>query len=306
MNTTSHAALRGAGRHARRGFSLVEMVLCIALIGTLAVVAAPLLRLPLAAWVDASRRAELLQSADAVNTRLAQDLQRALPGSVRLRTVGARVWLEMLEVRAEGRYRSGAGGGGVCPVACAAPASRDALQTGCTDTCFTSLGALEGDAPMAADWVVVMGAAGANPYLGGNVAVPGGVKTRLVDATAAPEGRRVRHAAHNFLVGSPTARFYVVSAPISWECDPGAGTGTGTLRRVAGYAVAAVQPTAFAGATSNVLVHDGVAACRIVLAPGNSGSATVQLRLQLQRSSPGGLEVERFDLTAQYAVPPWR
>lgn len=280
------------------------MVISIALIGTIAVMATPLLRLPLAAWGDASRRADLVQAAGAVHSLLAQDLQRALPGSVRLRTLGARAVLEMLEVRAEGRYRAGTGGTGVCPVACAAPANRDALQLGCADTCFTSLGLLEGDPPVGgADWVVVLGGAAPDPYLGGNAAVPGGIKTRLADVAVAPQGQRVRHGAHNFLAGSAERRFYIVSTPVTWDCNPAART----LRRLSGYPVTALQALAPLGATSDVLVSDGVSACQWLLQPGPGASGgTLLARVQLERGAPGGTQPERFEHVAQFALAPRR
>src|SRR5439155_13518082 len=89
------------------GFTLVEMVVSIALISIIALVAAPMLRLPLSAWLDATRRAEMTNALEAVNSKLADDLRRALPNSVRVRTVGARGLLETLEVRAWGRHRAG-------------------------------------------------------------------------------------------------------------------------------------------------------------------------------------------------------
>ncbi|MBL8323642.1 MAG: prepilin-type N-terminal cleavage/methylation domain-containing protein [Rubrivivax sp.] len=288
----------------QRGFSLIEMVISIALVGVIAVMATPLMRLPLAAWADASRRADLVQAAQAANAQLAQDLQRALPGSVRLRTLGPRVLVEMLDVRAQGRYRGGSGGAGVCPVACAAPASRDALLPGCADGCFTSLGALEGDPPVPAlDWLVVLAAPASDPYLGGNVAVPGGVKSRLIDVVAAPEGQRVRFAAHNFAAGSPQRRFYLVAGPVTWDCDPVAGT----LRRIAGYPIAAVQPINPVGATSNAVVADGITACQWQLQPAAGAlGGTLLARLQLQRAAAGGAEVERLEHQAQFALAQWR
>lgn len=285
----------------RRGFSLLEMVISIALIGIMAVLATPLVRLPLAAWSDASRRGELVQAAQAAHSLLAQDVQRAMPGSVRLRAVGTRVLVEMLEVRAEGRYRSGIGGAGVCPMACVAPALSDALQTGCSDGCFTSLGLLEGDAPVPGnDWLVVLPGAASDPYLGGDVAVPGGVKTRFIDAQPAPEGQRLRFTAHNFLAGSAQQRFYIVAQAVTWDCNPGAGT----LRRISGYRLAAIQPLAPVAAGSNVIVSSGVTACQWLLQPpgGAGSSGTLSARFQLERQAPGGIEVERIEHQAQFAL----
>ncbi len=282
-----------------RGFSLVEMIISIALIGTLAVLATPLLRLPITAWSEASVRADLVQAAQAAEGLLAQDLQAALPGSVRVQQVGARVLVEMLEVRAQGRHRFIGPGAGACvPAGCGG----DALQAACADTCFTSLGPLEGNAPVGgADWVVVLGAPPTgNAYFGGNVAVPGGFKTRLVDAVPAAEGQRVRHAAFSFGTLSAERRFYIVAQPITWDCNPG----TGKLTRVAGYPIAAVQPLVFFGASSNVVVATGLAGCtlRFVAGTGTS-SGTLLANVQLQRSGPGGQGVERFEMVSQFMLP---
>ncbi len=288
---------------AQRGISLLEMVIAISLISVLSVFAAPLLRLPLSAWVDASQRADLQQSAEQVNSSLAQDLQRALPGSVRLRSVGSRVLLEMLEVRAQGRHRAGSGGAGAgCP-ACGGPAGADELDTGCADTCMATLGPLAGDAPAPGqDWLVVA-APGTNPYLGGNLAVAGGNKTRLVSVAAAPEGVVLRFNAHRFSALAPNKGFHLVSAPITWDCNPG----TRTLSRITGYPVTAVQPVAaaaFAGASSNVVVANDVSACTWQTTPGSAATqATVLARVRLERAGAPGLPAERFELVSQHALP---
>jgi hypothetical protein len=129
------------------------MVFAFALIGLLSVMAAPLLRIPLVAWMDASRRADLGVGAPA------------------------------------------------CPAACTAPGGNDMLEAACSESCFTILGPLLGDAPVpGSDWVVVnpLGSAvpGANPYFGGSAAVAGGIKTRMLGPAAVPGGTRVQMAAH--------------------------------------------------------------------------------------------------------------
>lgn len=293
----------------RRGFSLVEMVISIALIGALAVMATPLLRLPITAWSQAAQRADLMQAADGVNARLALDLARALPGSVRVRQVGARVLLEVLEVRAQGRYRSGNGGAGRCPSVCGLPpAMADALAfaPACNDSCFVGLGAIESDpadAPLPNDWVVVMGDPAGDPYAGGSAIVPGGVKTRLVDAVAFPEGPRVRHTPYRFGSASPASRYYIVAGSVSWDFDPTAGT----VRRHAGYPVAAVQPLAFGAAATSVVVSDGLRAATLQLQPAAlPGGGTLSARLQFERAAPGAMEVERFEMASQYRLPALR
>ncbi len=287
----------------RRGFSLLEMVIAISLIGVLSVFAAPLLRLPLSAWVDASQRADLQQAAEQANSSLAQDLQSALPGSVRVRTVGGRALLEMLQVRAHGRHRAGSGGASAgCP-SCGGSAGADELDTSCADSCMATLGPLEGDAPVPGqDWLVVA-APGTNAYAGGNVAVAGGNKTRLLALAAAPEGAVLRFNAHRFSALASNRRFHLVAAPITWDCNPA----TRTLSRVTGYPIAAVQPAAaaaFAGASSNVVVANDVSACTLQTTPGSGATAaTVLARVQFQRAGAAGLPTERFEMVAQVALP---
>ncbi len=298
------AAQRSTGQGAvRRGFSLLEMLIAISLISVLSVFAAPLLRLPLSAWVDAAQRADLQQSAEQANITLAQDLQRALPGSVRVFSAGGRSVLEMLEVRASARHRAGSGGASAGCASCGGSASPDELDTGCADSCVATLGPLEGDAPVPGqDWLVVA-APGTNPYLGGNVAVAGGNKTRLVSVATAPEGAVLRFAAHRFSTLAPNRRVHLVAAPITWDCNPT----TGTLSRITGYPISAAQPVvaaAFASASSNVVLANNVTACTLQTSPGSgAGQATVLARVQFERGRNGGLPAERFEMAAQFALP---
>jgi MSHA biogenesis protein MshO len=266
------------------GFTLIEMVISLTLIGLLAVAAAPLLRLPLAGWMDASRRAALAQSLDVVHAKLTDDFARALPNSVRVRTVGSRVLIELLEVRAKGRHRAGASlAAQVCPAACTTVLTKDALEAACTETCFTSIGALEGDAPQVGDWVVVNplgpGVAGGDPYFGGDVATGGGIKTRLQATAAAPEGVRLTIAGHAFPSVSASRRFYLVSTPVTWDCDPV----TRTLTRRWGYPISAAQPAAFAAATNAAPLATDVAACAVRYTPagaaGRGGIVSFSVRL---------------------------
>src|SRR3954454_6592125 len=88
------------------GFTLVEMVTVIAITGIVAAAVAVFLRVPLQADQDAQRRAVISDAADTAFSRIKRDLQTALPNSVRVPSVGAAFYLEFLEVRAGGRYRS--------------------------------------------------------------------------------------------------------------------------------------------------------------------------------------------------------
>lgn len=297
-----------ASRRRERGFTLVEMIVSITLIGLLSVMAAPLLRLPMVAWMDASRRADLGATADLVQNKLAADLARALPNSVRVRQVGARFWLEYLEVKAQGRHRAGPGVGPLaCAAVCSTAGGQDMLEAACPETCFTSLGPLLVDAAgaplLAGDWLVVNplgpGVAGGDPYFGGNVAVNGGIKVRLVDTAAASDGTRLRHASFSFPATAASRRFYVLSNPVSYDCNPA----TGLLQRHSGYAVAAIQPTAFA-ATQTVPLARNVAACSLRYASagaaGRGGVVSVWLRLAAAAADTGA--AEGIEIFSQFAV----
>ena len=294
-------------RSRARGFTLVELIISLVLISLLALVAAPLLRLPMIGWMDASRRANLSSGIDLAHSKLAEDLRRALPNSVRVRTVGSRVLLEYLEVRAWGRYRAGPSGAAqVCPAVCSGGATlNDVFQAACNETCFTSLGPLEGDPPVpGSDWVVLNplgpGVPGGDPYFGGNVAVTNGIKSRLTSMAAAPGGNRLSIASHAFPALSAWKRFYVVSTPVSYDCDPG----TQRLTRRWGYPIAAVQPVAFGGTVLSAPLAANVASCAIRYtaagAAGKGGVVSVVMRLS-QAAADTGI-AESLELEAGFAV----
>ena len=71
-----------------RGFTLMEMVVVIAIAGVVAAGVALFIRLPVQGAMDTVRRAEYSDIADTALRRLARDVRRALPNSVRVAQVG--------------------------------------------------------------------------------------------------------------------------------------------------------------------------------------------------------------------------
>lgn len=305
MSLRSHHRTRHRMRSRPRGFTLVELVVSLTLIGLLALAAAPLLRLPLAAWSEASLRAELGRSAEAAQTRFALDLQRALPHSLRVRQVGTRTLVEFMEVRASGRLRAGVSGAAqACPASCSATGANDVLEAGCADDCFTSLGPLlplvAGDAPQVGDWVVVgaqgAGVPGGDPWFGGNLRVAGGVKSRLTALAAAPDGQRLQIDAHAFPSLPADRRVWLVVQAVTLECDP-AGR---RLLRHSGYAMSATQPAAFPpGRTA--IVATGLDACQMRYTPAGSGGGVLAVNARFAAAAAGGAP-QTTQWTAQYAV----
>lgn len=297
----SDAAPRRAG--SQFGFTLVELIVSITLLSTLAMVAVPMLRMPMTAYLESNARVSVVGELDDVQTRLSADLARALPNSVRLRTVGTRQLLEFLDLRAEGRHRDGTSGAPqVCPAVCAAAANNDALEAACTERCFTSLGPTVGDVPVpGADYVVVNplgpGVPNGDPYFGGAAAVAGGIKTRLTASAAVAGGTRFDIAPHRFAALASSKRFFIVAGPVSYECDPG----TQRLLRHDGYAIAAVQPAAFAAAQSATLAS-GVTACRFAYTRSSTRGGVVTLWLRFTRPVSAGAPAEFAELVLMAPV----
>ena len=290
-----------------RGFTLVELIVSITLLSTLALVAVPMLRMPMTAYLEANARANVSTELDTVQARLSADLARALPNSVRVSTVGGRQLLEFLDVRAEGRHRDGLSGAAQsCPApTCNVANDNDSLEAACTERCFTSLGPLAGDVPVpGTDYVVVNplgpGIPGGDPYAGGAAPVAGGIKSPLTATLAVAGGTRFSITPHNFPALAATRRFYLVSGPVSYECDPT----TQLLRRHDGYAISALQPTTFGGAQTATLAT-GVTACapyRFTRTGAGGRGGVLSHWLRLTRPVSAGAPAEFSELVLNAAV----
>ena len=235
----------------RAGFTLVEMVTVIAIMGVIAAAVAVFMRAPLQGYQDAERRAAITDAADTAFALLKRDLQTALPNSVRVTNAGAVFHLEFLQTRTGGRYRAAdpvpvpAAGASTCADTNGdGLADENVLQFGMPDACFTTLGALPNLGTIAAgsDFVTVYNLGpnfpGADAYESGPAT--GGNKSRITSAIAGAGGENViTFQSTTFALESPGRRFHVIAGPVAYECDPGAGT----LRRFSGYPIATVQPT---------------------------------------------------------------
>lgn len=236
-----------------RGFTLAEMIIVIVISGILAGVVAVFIRSPVQGFLDTTRRAALVDTADTALRRIGRDLRQALPNSVR---VSGGTALEFLHVRSAGRYRE-EGPGNILDFSSNA------------DNSFANLGS--GVEVQSGDQIVVfnLGVPGADAYEGtsrrASVAPFG---TALATVTFNPNGAA-------FPFSSPAKRFQVVDTAVSYAC---AG---GQLRRYWGYAITGAQANPPAGG-SNALLADKVSTCSFSYAAGTSQSnALITLRLQL-------------------------
>ncbi|MES2563509.1 MAG: prepilin-type N-terminal cleavage/methylation domain-containing protein [Pseudomonadota bacterium] len=286
--------LRGFSMKRADGFTLVEMVAVMSITALVAAMAAVFLRAPLQSYQDTERRAAMTDAADTAFVLMKRDLQNALPNSVRIAMAGSVVYLEMLSMRSGGRYRANAAlpglasGPGTCPdVNGNASADENALQFGIADSCFTSLGNVPGLAGIVpgSDFVVVYnlgsGFLNADAYSSGNAT--GGNKSLITSVATGVGGENViAFESTSFNLDSPGRRFQVVSGPVTFVCDPTAGT----LSRISGYAITAAQLTPPVGATA--LLAKGVTACTLTYDQNVINQRNGIVSIWLRLTDPGG------------------
>lgn len=261
-----------------RGFTLIEAVIVIALMGVVGAMVAVFIRQPINAYVDLARRGEMTDEADGALRRMARELQGALPNSVRVNAAGNR--LEFVPVRSAGRYRT----------ARSTPAgTEDFLDfTLATDGSFAVLGPTV--SAQSGDQLVVynLGLVGSDVYAGtsrralDNSISVGASLTSLTYLTGGTQ----------FPYASPTHRFHIVGQPITYACAPQAA-GAGSLRRYSGYGFQAAQPTntntgsllGNLNGANNALLSSSVSSCTFTYNTSVSAhKALVTLRLTLTRS----------------------
>lgn len=258
--------------------SLIEMI--IAMIITAIVVAMTMFfALPMRQAVDVTVRAELTDIAHNSLQRIGRDVKLALPNSVR--TNGTAV--EFIPLRTGGRYRIEAGG--TCSVG-----PDDHLAFGVSDGCFKSLGPILNIGTVTTSDFLVLNNYGAN--FANQDAYAGGNRRAILAGTAGQQvnfddgGTSLSRQLHD----SPARRFFIVTSPVSYVCDLGAGT----IIRYEGYGFNAVQSTSFGSGTSALLANN-VVACSFDYAPNVAPMVgLLTMTLTLRKAVSTGSETVRL------------
>lgn len=189
------------------GFTLIELVMVIVILGAIGGMVAVFMRGPIDAYFASARRAALTDVADTTVRRMARDIRKALPNSIRTPSATC---LEFIPTKTGGRYR--------------ADDSAAGLSFSAADSSFNMLGsnnALPLDQRIGAGDVIVvynLGIAGADAYNQDNTSAV----TAVAAETAAPVETPISINAKRFPLASGSNRFHVVPATeniVSYVCS---------------------------------------------------------------------------------------
>lgn len=284
-----------------RGVTLIELVMVMVILAIVSSVTLIFMQRTFVGYGQARDRLMVASQGRLALNRIKRDLRLSLPNSVRLATVGGVYYLEFAPVSTGGRYRVGSATGAdtspTCSIDSAGIPDNGVLTIGQADACFKTLGPIDATNVAVGDWVVVFNAGagyvGSNYYEGGGVT--GGNKAALTAISSTVSESKLNFASNTFSWDSPGHRFYLAKNPITYACDPVAGT----MTRWSGYAVQAAQPTtnisSLSGVSAGVLVNN-LTACQIVYTTSSIanqfGLVTIFMRLSTPSGDPLNLQVQ--------------
>ena len=251
-----------------QGFSLIELIVVIVIVGILATMTTSIITLPVNSYLDLQRRTTLVDTAELTLRRMQRDIRRALPNSVRI--TGGTV-IEMLHVVEGGRYRSQLDTTPSAVTAGCGTVASDVLDFTSADTCFEVTGSLTVFNPTAtatpAESLVIynLGSGTADAYSGSN-------RTTVTNSSNAKV--IALNPSLRFPFSSPQQRFFIVDTPITYRCA------SNQLLRYSGYAIAAAQPNP--PSVTGQIQADKIDSCLFAYSPGSaSRSGLVTLTITL-------------------------
>lgn len=248
------------------GFTLIELVMVIIITAILATTISVFITRPVREYTNMTQRAELVDAADLSLRRMARDIQRAVPNSVRVKqdAVNNRWAIEMVNIVEGMRYRAaptGSAGSGpflnfTLPITTfntigqfqTALTNASCAANNCRVVVY-STGANTGVSPpsdnpspganvYSTSVAPACGVAGCLPPPGSVTITPVGTTVTLTNPSA--EGNITLGVATQFALPSPKQRLYIVDTPISYICDT--NPNTQSITRYSAYTINQVQP----------------------------------------------------------------
>jgi MSHA biogenesis protein MshO len=258
---------------AQRGFTLLEMVLVIVIMGVIGAIISVFLRSPIDAYFASVRRAAMTDTADITVRRIARDIRRALPNSIRINDVNT--CIEFIPTKIGARYRADVdaiGGGNI-------------LSFNAADTSFNMLGSNlalpQAQRIGAGDVIVVYNLGlqtGSDAYRLENTAVVSDAHSESGD----PVETKITISEKQFPFSSASQRFHVIPAAekvVAYFCD------SGKLYRKASQSISSVC-AANTVLTGKVLAND-MKDCKFEYDDADQSNALVQLNFRLQDTASG-------------------
>ena len=262
---------------------MIEIVIVMVLVGIIGIGLSRLIAVPFVTYRDLGRRARLVDFADASMRRVARDLRRALPNSIRI-AAGAET-LEFVRALDGARYRKDPGdnGGGNDHTA-----ASDWLSFA-GDTSFNILGGFQHlnftlGTPLGSGHRIAIYSTGESIYSDAATdANPGIVTPDETNITITADGDEQQinlSISHRFSFESPIQRLYVIDTPVTYRCDLSANT----LTRYWSYAISSSQPTIPGipplSSAASTLMNNLIEDCSFEYSPGTpqrAGLVTIEL-----------------------------
>lgn len=237
------------------GFTLVELIMVIALAGVVAVMISTVMSRPMQGFVDQSRRAELVDLAATALNRMARDIRLAVPNSVR--ATGSA--LQLIPIAAAGRYRANQLDGSglrLDPPRC--------TQAGAT----CNIEILSPIAPASSaenHWLVIYNTSADELDDSEAVSV---ISPKLFTWSDGLMSASLK--GFSFKYASPQHRFFLARQTIGYRCADG------RLWRAESDRLDGANPV-------ESLMADSVSNCSFIYEPSNSRSGLVTIRLELRQ-----------------------
>ncbi|HYL18319.1 MAG TPA: prepilin-type N-terminal cleavage/methylation domain-containing protein, partial [Burkholderiales bacterium] len=202
------------------GFSLVEAIAVIVILGIIAASIAVFMQKPIQGYFSSTTRLQMADTADTALRRIARDVRLALPNTVRVDASG--MFLEFIPIKSGGRYQD----------------NDTCFSTGCSS--LSTMGDMLSNVQVTlnSDQVSIYSQYNNNPAdctlssAGLYSAYCGSGVTTLTSATGSGSSSNTLGFASTVFVppgGSPTRRIFIISAsPVTYACD----AATATLWRI--------------------------------------------------------------------------